>query len=117
MNVNKINAVNLSNSKIIQTLPFKAQEKTEDTPATPKRSLTAKKWGVGIVSFFLPGTGQMINGEGGKGAAILISSIILGAIYANVSNAAAKVVLVWSGLGLILYSTINGVSNTKRDKE
>lgn len=113
MNVSKINAINPSNLRTNQAVTFKA--KSNEAPAErEKRSLTAKKWGVGIASLVAPGTGQMINGEGGKGATILIPAIILNAITARAKNKLLPGVAL---LALALYSIINGVSNVKPDKE
>ena len=38
---------------------------------------TGKKWGVGTASFFVPGLGQAVNGQWGKGAGFLVASIFL----------------------------------------
>ena len=43
------------------------------------RTKASKKWGVGIASYFLPGLGQLINGEGtGKVLGFFGSSMALG---------------------------------------
>lgn len=50
-------------------------------------------WG-GWASFFIPGLGQMINGEGGRGAGYLIGSILCGAttiLGANLCNVGVSI--------------------------
>lgn len=69
MNVNTISMAGPLSLKANQALPFRAQEKTENNSAPKeekKRSLTAKKWGVGLASASHPGLGQLINGQFGR---------------------------------------------------
>ena len=73
---------------------------------------SAKKWGVGLASFFLTGLGQAINGDWGKGAAFLGGSILAsGAMIASsllVQNGLVKgkkpncnTAIMLCGLGLV----------------
>lgn len=112
MNVTKINAIS-PNYNTNKALAFRAKEDDDE-----KRSLTAKKWGVGIASFLAPGSGQIINSEVGKGIALLIPGIIL--FSYNMTKYKEGVTPIISSLVLLalkLYSTIDAVSKTKPDKE
>lgn len=80
------------------------------------RSLTTKKWGVGIASFFLPGTGQLINGEKGKGIALLIGVTLVG-LLARMTRGAGRLILNLAVLATAIYSCVNAVKNVKPDKE
>lgn len=51
----------------------KAENEIEESPQ--KSASTAKKWGVGIGSYLLPGVGQLVNGEYLKGTCLLVGSI------------------------------------------
>lgn len=119
MNINKIGASVQPNLKAFQPVSFSAQEKTEDIPEQiegKKRSLTAKKWGVGIASFALPGVGQIVNSEVGKGLAMLIPAVILGGIT-KVSKGGTQIISALATIGLAVYSIIDAVKNVKPDKE
>ncbi len=114
MNVGKISVINSSNLKSNQPLAFKSK----DSETGEKRSLTAKKWGVGIASFLVPGSGQIINSEVGKGILLLIPALGLLA-YNRTKSMEGKVPILSLIVlfGLQLYSTIDAVKKTKPDKE
>lgn len=112
MNVAKINGIS-PNYNANNTLAFRAKENDGE-----KRSLTAKKWGVGIASFLAPGSGQIINSEVGKGIALLIPGILLfGYNVAKGKEGKTPIISSLALLALKLYSTIDAVSKTKPDKE
>lgn len=71
---------------------------------------TGKKWGVGIASACLPGLGQAINGEWGKGFAFLAGSIatsIAGGLLRSPG-------MMWlGGLGVGIWSIVDAVKNAK----
>lgn len=116
-------------------------ELSTDKQEQPKRSLTAKKWGVGIASFALPGTGQLINGQVTKGLGLfglyLGSGLLAGLGLSNrsfmnfsptnltklKSSSASKGGTALMAAGTIgalvtkVYSIVNAVNNTKPDKE
>lgn len=84
MNVSKIGAVSPLNLTSKQILPFKGQENTDEGSAPKeekKRSLTAKKWGVGIASYLFPGLGQLINGQFGRACGFYFTSLGFGALF------------------------------------
>jgi len=105
-------------------IPFRANEdkveisKTTTTPEETKkpRSLTAKKWGVGIASVFAPGTGQLVNSETGKGIALLGGFIAAWLLNLR-SSSAGKLITSIAILGLAIYSCIDAVKHVKPDKE
>lgn len=74
----------------------------------PKEASTAKKWGVGIASAFLPGLGQAINGQWGKG---------LGFFLGSGATAALTVAFPPAGLiaaaGVGIWSIVDAVKNAK----
>lgn len=120
MNVCKIGAINQLNLKTNQSTAFKAQEKTEDAPIKEgnKRSITAKKWGVGISSFCLPGTGQLVNGQVGKGITMFCSGLVLGALTKLTKRQSpVGIVAVFALLGLNIFSTVDAVKHVKPDQE
>lgn len=84
----------------------------------PQRSLKAKKWGVGIASFSIPGVGQFVNGQVKKGFAMLGTAIGI-TILAGIARAKniSVAVGVIASLGLSIYSTMDAVRNVKPDKE
>lgn len=77
-----------------------------------------KKWGVGIASFFIPGLGQLINGDFGKGLAFSgggIASYVL----ANVAMMKGKLVLASVGgvaaLATGIASIVDAVKSAKSE--
>lgn len=71
---------------------------------------TGKKWGVGIASACIPGLGQAINGEWGKGLAFFGGSIgakILGGIFRS------PAMTMIGGLGVRIWSVVDAVKNAK----
>ena len=79
---------------------------------------SGKKWGVGIASFFIPGLGQFINGDVGKGLAFLgggITSYVL----ANVAMMRGKLGLASvagiAALGTGIASIVDAVKSAKSE--
>ena len=74
------------------TVNFKSQ--SQESVSTPRYELkkfeteatSYKKWGVGIASWVLPGLGQAINGEWGKGFAFFGLSGILPSVIGVLSG-------------------------------
>lgn len=83
---------------------------------TSKKASTAKKWGVGLASFFTPGAGQFVNNEVNKGFAMLIPAIAL-FILSKLSKGGVTWILSLAGLGLAIFSTVDAVKNVKPDQE
>ena len=77
---------------------------------------TGKKWGVGIASAFVPGLGQAINGQWGKGFAFLAGAVlpqIIGGV-AGISGKAGTAIL--GGLvsvGVGIWSIVDAVKGAK----
>lgn len=83
-----------------------------------KPASTGKKVGVGIASGFIPGLGQMVNGEWGKGLAFfgtnLLTSILLGTHTAG--GVLKDVVLGAVGLGISIFSIVDAVKGAKKQE-
>lgn len=96
-------------------------EKTYISEAT-----AGKKWGVGLASAFVPGLGQAINGQWGKGigfllgtGALYVAGVLSGAIGASSDKAAkglgAMVALLLGSAGLAVTSIVDAVKNAKSE--
>ena len=127
MNVGKVNvdstyknfSANENNSAT--TISFSADEdKLEiNRPHKKKRSLSAKKWGVGIASFVVSGAGQWINGDVSKGFAFFGANIGLGSLallLANKAKGLSTAVLI-AGAGINIFGIVDAVKNVKPDQE
>lgn len=119
MHVNSIaNNPNYQSSK----MSFKGRElvsEKEYPDYTEKRYNTdaskGKKWGVGVASFILPGFGQFINGEVGKGVGFL-GAVITCSMPIMFSY--KKGVFITSGLLSLatrIFSVIDAVKNAKSE--
>ena len=86
-----------------ETDTFTTSNKTIEEP----KASTAKKWGVGIASFLLPGLGQAINGEWGKAVGTFAGCAGC-AIIGGLFPPAALV-----GLGVGIWSIVDAVKNAK----
>ena len=79
---------------------------------------SGKKWGVGIASFFIPGLGQFINGDVGKGLAFLGGSIA-SYVLANAAMMRGKLVLASvagiAALGTGIASIVDAVKSAKSE--
>ena len=77
---------------------------------------SGKKWGVGIASAYLPGLGQAINGDWGKGVGFFLGTGVLG-FLSNSASASGKIGLGIAGglatLGLGIASIVDAVKSTK----
>ena len=77
-----------------------------------------KKWGVGIASFFIPGLGQFINGDVGKGLAFLGGGI---ASYALANVALLRRNLILASVGCVatlatgIASIVDAVKSAKSE--
>ena len=98
---------------------FKAQPindefvKTYEVPATK-----GKKWGVGIASACVPGLGQAINGQWGKGIGFLLGTgaLYLGAAFAGMKGKIGLALAAsLSVLGLEVTSIVDAVKNAKSE--
>ena len=73
-----------------------AVEITKKTAETPKEASTGKKWGVGIASFMVPGLGQAINGDWGKGLAFFGGALLAGMLLPALAPISAVILGTWS---------------------
>lgn len=76
---------------------------------------TGKKWGVGLGSAFLPGLGQAINGQWGKGLGFFASNIAIRAM-AILPMMRGKMPSPIAGIatfGLGIWSIVDAVKNAK----
>lgn len=115
--VSQINQINPQNYKLCEnTNPatsFKSEEK--------QRSLTAKKWGVGIASFLQSGLGQLINGQVSKGFSFLglsiANALLCGLIVSKTKNNKLLVINAVAALVIKFFSVVDAVKNVKPDKQ
>ena len=103
----------------VDTVEF--SDKKEIAPEKKKAS-TAKKIGVGIASGFIPGLGQLINGDNKKGIIFLGGSLaaaalpVAGGVLASVFPPASIALGVVGGLaniGIAVGSIVDAVKNAK----
>ena len=77
---------------------------------------TGKKWGVGLASTFIPGLGQAINGDWGKGIAFFLGTSALG-VASNFAALSGRIGLslvgVLATLGLGVASIVDAVKSAK----
>ena len=71
------------------------------------QATTAKKWGVGIASFFIKGLGQAINGQWGKAAGFFLGSM---GVKFLIKNPVLKVLV---GAGIGIWIIVDAVKNAK----
>lgn len=127
MKVNKIdlnnspNIVANSKSNSSKSIPF-GNAKTNDTveiSEKPKEASTAKKWGVGIASGCITGLGQIINGEVGKGFAMLGTAFGLGLLgnLGGKKSTAIRGLSYIAAFGVGVYSIVDAVKNAKPSKK
>lgn len=89
---------------------------TPSQPCPPKAS-AAKKWGVGIASFCVPGLGQLINGETAKGFAFFgptLGIILIPGLIADKTKGTGLLPL-FAFWGIKLWSIVDAVKNAKSD--
>lgn len=94
-----------------QTTAFKGEEK--------ERSLTAKKWGVGLAAFVQTGLGQLINGQVGKAFGLFglsLANVLIGGLIA--SKAKNFLILTFvASLGIKIYGIVDAVKNVRPDQQ
>ena len=79
---------------------------------------TGKKWGVGIASTFLPGLGQAINGQWGKGIGYFlgVNALAFAAQFAGFKGKLVGALVAGVGaLGLGITSIVDAVKNAKSE--
>ena len=79
---------------------------------------TGKKWGVGIGSAILPGLGQAINGQWGKGFAFFGGSIAINIaqiLLAAKGKTGAALTCVAGNIGARIWSVVDAVKNAKSE--
>ena len=96
------------------TVTFKGNEKNIEKNQEPKEeskkeASTAKKFGVGLASFLLPGLGQAINGEWGKGLGFLGGCLL----YPIVMTPICFPLALAGTIGIGLFATVDAVKNAK----
>ena len=76
---------------------------------------TGKKWGVGLASGFLPGLGQAINGQWGKGLGFFAGNIALQAmaILPMIRGKIPSPIAGIAAFGLGVWSIVDAVKNAK----
>ena len=124
-------------SNSVAKLPFKAKEVAQNEPTVVDRgnyyektytseATKGKKWGVGLASAFVPGLGQAINGQWGKGIGFFLGT---GALYAagmasgiigmggkNPAKGIGAMFALSAGcLGLGIASIVDAVKNAKSE--
>ncbi len=92
--VNKVKEFNKVNyqPKVDLSDPVDKVEFTTEKEVSEKKASTGKKVGVGIANAFLPGLGQIINGQVGKGLGFMAGTIALGALFGPTAALAIGVV-------------------------
>ena len=107
------NGVSLERTPVTDVITFsKTNQKPElpedSTKEAPKKASGAKKFGVGLASAFLPGLGQAVNGQWGKGLAFFFGTGVAGAaaMLAGPVGLAA-----YAGVGI--WSIVDAVKNAK----
>lgn len=80
----------------------------------PKKSNTGKKWGVGIASAVIPGLGQLINGEIGKGIAMVAGNVACWFMIRKAPKGVASSVGWVGGIALNVYSIVDAVKGVDR---
>ena len=78
---------------------------------------SGKKLGVGISSAILPGVGQAMNGQWGKGTAFLLSCVILEAvkIASSRKNYTAPLIASLGLIGLRILAAVDAVKSAKTE--
>lgn len=78
---------------------------------------TGKKWGVGLGSAFLPGLGQAINGQWGKGLGFFAGNIALQtmAVLPMIRGKMPSPIAGIAALGLGIWSIVDAVKNAKNE--
>lgn len=117
MVVSAINPINQINSQQYQlcentkhATAFKSEEK--------ERSLTAKKWGVGLAAFAQTGLGQLINGNVSKAFGLFglsLANIIIGGLIATKARNFLVVTGI-AGLAIKIYGIVDAVKHVKPDQ-
>lgn len=83
---------------------------------TTVEATTGKKWGVGLGSAFLPGLGQFINGDIGKGIAFLGATFAtsIGSFFALTKGAVKSgYALALASIPIAIWSIVDAVKNAK----
>ena len=78
---------------------------------------TGKKWGVGLASAFLPGLGQAINGDWGKGFGFFFGTLFTYAVgvIGMAKNSAASMLGALASLGIGIWSIVDAVKGAKTE--
>ena len=111
---------------------FKAKQTSEYAPKDVKvfpdrteivyetEASSGKKWGVGIASAFLPGLGQAINGQWGKGFAFLAGFGVpqfIGTIAGLKGNVGTALLATGVTLGSWVWSIVDAVKSARSEQK
>ena len=107
-----------------QNVNFRANENQQTTKNSQDYQVltyqtegsTGKKWGVGIASLFIPGLGQAINGQWGKGIGFFLGEVVT-EILASFALAKPSIGITGAvlGLGNRIWSIVDAVKNAKSE--
>jgi len=119
-----LNASKLERTPGTDTVSFSGNGKQNMSIQKPEVS-TGKKWALGLSSFFIPGLGQGINGQWGKGAGFFLgySASLVTATAVCVAHALANAslgmtpLLFLAPLSVRIWSIVDAVKNAKPDCE
>ena len=106
-----LNTSNLERTPKTDVVSFSSTV-NQTAPGCKREASTGKKWGVGIASFFVPGLGQAVNGQWGKGAGFFFGHLGLGYLAHTINP-----IFGWGLLALRIWSTADSVCNVKPDYE
>ena len=113
-----VRAISMPNQSVLYSPALKDvrqyPDRTEYVYET--KASSGKKWGVGIASAFLPGLGQAINGDWGKGVGFFLGTGVLG-FLSKLASASGRIGLGIAGglatLGLGIVSIVDAVKSAK----
>ena len=116
-NETKIKKRNQPTQETQESPTFKAKTQNDQfVKSYEVEASSGKKWGVGIASAFLPGLGQAINGDWGKGVGFFLGTGVLG-FLSKLAAASGKIGLGLAGglatLGLGIVSIVDAVKSAK----
>ncbi len=109
----------------VQTPQFKGKTRIKSVEQYPNYKVvtmeteasTGKKWGVGAASFFVPGLGQAVNGQWGKGAGFFFGNIAasaLGLVLGGVKPKGVALSTLFGG-AVSIWSIVDAVKNASTE--